>query len=261
MNCDIFIPARLKSTRFPEKHLQKINSVPLIKYLIQRLQTCKNIRYIIVCTTDSPSDEKLVQFLKQENIMYFRGNEKDIIKRLFDAANFYDTDIIIDVEGDDFFTDPLLVDKLVLEMKNSDFDFISGNMSTENFDSKTGYPHGLIPVGIRNRALRKIYEEKQTLDTETGYKEFFMNDDLFKIKYLVPEIEREFSENLRLTIDYKEDFELAKKVIDELGNNFNFISLLDLFQTKPDLLKIVEPVIEKWKKNYTDNLIDTSLNN
>ena len=88
MNCDIFIPARLQSTRFPEKHLQTINSVPLIKYLIERLQACEKIRHIVVCTTDSPSDEKLVQFLKQENIMCFRGNEKDIIKRLFDAATF-----------------------------------------------------------------------------------------------------------------------------------------------------------------------------
>jgi len=260
MNCDIFIPARLQSTRFPEKHLQTINSVPLIKYLIERLQTCEKIRHIVVCTTDSPSDEKLVQFLKQEDIMCFRGNEKDIIKRLFDAATFYDTDIIIDVEGDDFFTDPLLVDKLALEMKNSNFDFISGNISTENFDSKTGYPHGLIPVGIRYSALKKIYEQKQTSNTETGYKEFFMNDNLFKIKYLIPEIERDFSENLRLTIDYEEDFELAKKVIEELGNNFNFNNLLNLFQKKPELLKIVEPVIEKWKKNYNSNLTDTSLN-
>ena len=87
-----------------------------------------------------------------------------------------------------------------------------------------------------------------------------MNDNLFKVKYLVPEIEREFSENLRLTIDYEEDFELAKKVIEELGNNFNFNNLLNLFQKKPELLKIVEPVIEKWKKNYNSNLTDTSLN-
>ena len=259
MNCDIFIPARLESTRFPEKHLQEINSKPLIKYLIQRLQKCKNIRNIIVCTTDSKSDEKLIQFLKKEDIMHFQGNEKDIIKRFFDAANFFDTDIIIDVEGDDFFTDPFLVDKIALEMLNSDLDFVSGNMSTKNFNSKTGYPHGLIPVGIRNSALKKIYYQKQTLNTETGYKEFFMNESIFKIKYLVPEIDRKFSENLRLTIDYKEDFELAKKVIEELGNDFDFKKLLKLFEEKPELLKIVEPVIDDWKKNYQKNLSDLSL--
>jgi len=259
MNCDIFIPARLESSRFPEKHLQKINSIPLIKYLIQRLEKCKNIRKIIVCTTDSQSDEKLVRFLKNENIIYFRGSEKDIIKRFFDAANFFKTDIIIDVEGDDFFTDPFLVDKIALEMLNDDFDFISGNMSTKNFDSKTGYPHGLIPVGIRNSALAKIYQQKKTSNTETGYKEFFMDENLFKIKYLIPETNKEFSENLRLTIDYKEDFELAKKVIDELGNDFNFEKLLDLFNAKPELLKIVEPVIQKWKKNYDENSTDVSL--
>lgn len=260
MNCDIFIPARLQSTRLPEKHLKKINSIPLIKYLIQRLQTCVHIRHIVVCTTNSTSDDKLVQFLQQENLIYFRGDEKDIIKRLFDAANFYNTDIVIDVEGDDFFTDPLLVDKLALEMKNSSFDFISGNMSTENFDSKTGYPHGLIPVGIRTSALTRIYKQKQTSNTETGYKEFFMNSDLFKIKYLKPEIKHEFSENLRLTIDYEEDLELATKIIKELGNDFHFESLLKLFNQKPELLKIVEPVIEKWKKNYSKNIADTTLN-
>ena len=70
---------------------------------------------------------------------------------------------------------------------------------------------------------------------------------------------KEFSENLRLTIDYKEDFELAKKVIDELGNDFNFEKLLDLFNAKPELLKIVEPVIQKWKKNYNENSTDVSL--
>jgi len=260
MNCDIFIPARLESTRFPEKHLQEINSIPLIKYLIQRLQKCRNIRNIVVCTTDSQSDEKLVEFLKNENIIYFRGSEKDIIKRFYDAANFFKTDIIIDVEGDDFFTDPLLVDKIASEMIDSDFDFISGNISTKNFDSKTGYPHGLVPVGIRNSAIAKIYQQKQTINTETGYKEFFMNENLFKIKYLIPEINKNFSENLRLTIDYKEDFELAKKVIEELGNDFNFEKLLDLFEAKPELLKIVEPVIQKWKENYKENLTDVSLN-
>ena len=69
---------------------------------------------------------------------------------------------------------------------------------------------------------------------------------------------------------YKEagvDIKAADKAVEEiktlkiwLGNNFNFTKLLDLFETKPDLLNIVEPVIEKWKKNYSANLTDTSIN-
>ena len=95
-----------------------------IKSVLEANQNIFNSVDSIVVSLRNIYQDKLVQFLQQENLMYFRGDEKDIIKRLFDAANFYNTDIVIDVEGDDFFTDPLLVDKLALEMKNSSFDFI-----------------------------------------------------------------------------------------------------------------------------------------
>ena len=39
MQTDIFIPARLDSTRLPEKHLQEINHVPIIKHLVNRLNS------------------------------------------------------------------------------------------------------------------------------------------------------------------------------------------------------------------------------
>lgn len=260
MNADIFIPARLDSKRLPEKHLLQINGKPILKYLIERLQTSKKIRNIIVCTTNSPTDEPLVNFLEHESIMYFRGSENDILDRFLKTATKYDTDIIVDVEGDDFFTDPLYVDKIVSEMQNTDVDFITGNSSAESFDSNSGFPHGLVPMGIRTKALKKICQLKITNNTETGYKEFFMIPNLFKCKYLFPESKITFPENLRLTIDYKEDFELAKKIISELGNDFNFSKLLELFQQQPDLFSIVDPVIDKWKKNYQKNIPDLSLN-
>ena len=259
MNVDIFIPARLDSKRLSNKHLLEINGKPIIKYLIERLQTSKKIRYIIVCITNSITDEPLVNFLKNEKIMYFRGSENDILDRLLKAAEKFDTDIIIDVEGDDFYTDPSLVDKIIKEMENMDVDFISGNLSTENFDSNTGFPHGLVPVGIKVDVLKKICQLKNSINTDTGYKEFFMVHDFIKKKYIFPESKIKFPENLRLTVDYKEDFELVKKVLLEIGNDFNFIKLLELFKQKPELLKIVEPIIDKWKKNYQKNLSDLSL--
>ena len=179
MNADIFIPARLDSERLPNKHLSLINDRPILKYLIERLQNAKKIRNIIVCTTNLQTDEPLVNFLEHENIMYFRGSENDILDRLLKTATKYGTDIIVDVEGDDFYTDPFYVDRIVSEMQNTDIDFISGNSSTESFDSNSGFPHGLVPMGIRTKALKKICQLKITNNTETGYKEFFMIPNLF----------------------------------------------------------------------------------
>ena len=63
MNTDIFIPVRLDSSRLPKKHLKKINNIPIIELLVQRLKKVKNVRNIIVCTTNKESDDELVKFL------------------------------------------------------------------------------------------------------------------------------------------------------------------------------------------------------
>ena len=74
MDADIFIPATLGSRRLHHKHLREINGKPLIKYLIERLQSCKKIRNIVVCTTNSKIDDLLVSFLQKEGILVFRGS-------------------------------------------------------------------------------------------------------------------------------------------------------------------------------------------
>lgn len=259
MNIDIFIPARLNSARLPAKHLKKINGQPIIKHLVTRLQSAKKIRNIIVCTTELSSDNPLVEFLEKEKIFYFRGNDEDILVRLLDAAKHFETDIIVDVEGDDIYTDPFYVDAIVEEMENSDLDFVSGNTSTQNFGFQQGFPHGLIPAGIKRSALEKICILKQTNKTETGYKEFFTRSKLFKCKYLFPDPNLTFDENLRLTLDYPEDFNLATEIFNELGVNFHFQDILKLFNKKPNLLKITEPVIERWQQNYEKSTCDFSL--
>ena len=120
MDADIFIPVTLGSKRFHHKHLREINGKPLLKYLIERLQSCKKIRNIVVCTTNLKIDDLLVSFLqKEEDVLIFRGSESDILYRFLDAAKYFGTEIIIDVEGDKIYTDPKYVDFIVNSLQNS----------------------------------------------------------------------------------------------------------------------------------------------
>ena len=259
MNSDIFIPARLESTRLPLKHLKIINGKPLIKHLVNRLKTAKKFRHIIICTTNSPFDNPLVNFLEKEGIRYFRGSKKDILVRFLDASHHFKTDIIIDVEGDKIYTDPVYVDSIITQMENSDLDFIIGNNSKRKFDPYDHLIHGLIPAGIRVSALKKICELKKTTDTETGYREFFTNSKLIKSKYLIPNLGNKIPKNIRLTIDYEEDLDLANEVFKELGDDFNSEDILKLFVRRPGLLKITKSIVDKWTKDYKANFCDVDL--
>ena len=200
-NCDVFIPIRLNSTRLPKKHLQIINNKPAIKHLIERLKNCKHIRQVVVCTTISQTDDELIQFLEDEKILYFRGSEHDILLRFLDAAKKFDTDIIIDVEGDKIYTDPVFVDKIARKLQASNFDFIIGNDTKNTFNPSNHFVHGFIPAGFRRSILEKICNLKLSKNTETGYREFFLNSNICKYDYLI--LDQKYPENLRLTLDYE----------------------------------------------------------
>ena len=101
MNYDIFIPIRLSSTRLPKKHLKIIKDKPIILHLIKRLTNAKKIRNIVICTTDQKVDDPLVEILKELNVKIFRGSEKDLLNRYLEAAKKFETDFIINADGDD----------------------------------------------------------------------------------------------------------------------------------------------------------------
>lgn len=257
--CDVFVPVRLNSSRLPQKHLQLINGKPALKHLLERLQKCKKIRQIIICTTNHPTDDLLIEFLEQEKIKYFRGSEHDILQRFLDAAEKFGSDIIIDVEGDKIYTDPFYVDEIAEQLtKNPELDFIIGNDSETVFNPANHFIHGFVPAGIRKDALKKICRLKKTNNTETGYREFFLTPKLFKTKYLVLD-KTKFSDNVRLTLDYDEDLELAQKIFEKLGTNFNINNVYQLLDNRPELLSITENIIEKWKKNYETTQVSTKL--
>ena len=234
-----------------------------IKVLVNKnrpelLNAAKTIQDIIVCTTNQISDDVLVQFLEKKGILCYRGSEKDLLERLLNAATQFKTDIIIDVEGDKIYTDPTYVDRIVNEMQNTDVDYVEGQILNKNSEPVHGI-HGFVPAGIRVTALKKICNLKQTKDTETGYKEFFRKAPFIRCKYISVKSKLKFPKTLRLTLDYPEDYNLAKEVFKNLNGGFHLEDVLKLFQDKPELLKITEPILEKWDKYYSENLANLSL--
>jgi spore coat polysaccharide biosynthesis protein SpsF len=258
MNSDIFVLARLGSSRLEEKHLKLVNGKPAIKLLVDRLKAAKRVRNIVVCTTTHASDDKLADFLQKQGITYFRGNEKDVLARFLDAAKQFQTDVIIDVEGDKIYTDPFYVDKIISIMNDTDADFVIGSHS-QRFDPADHFTHGMIPAGVRVGALEKLCRLKKVSDTETGYKEFFTSQDLFSKIYVNPEMIPNNIKKIRLTLDYEEDLDLANAIFKELGNDFSLHDVVKLFNKKPELTKLTEPILTKWEANYKKQRTNLSL--
>ncbi len=249
MNYDVFIPIRLSNTRLPKKALKEINGIPVVKYLIERVKKSKKIRNVVICTTKNEKDDELVEFLEKENYMFYRGNESDILARYLDAAKNFNTDFIVSVDGDDIYSDPDYIDKMILAYEKTNADYID----------MINFPFGIASVGIKNDALVRVCELKKTDNTETGYRLFFHDEKVFKVHKMEPEKNIKFPKNLRLTLDYQEDLDLARKIISELGNDFHLENIITLFEKNPELLDITDNLEERYKQHWDSNVADTRL--
>ena len=107
------IQARMGSTRLPGKVLRKVNTVPLLKFQLDRINQALLIDQTIVATSNSENDNLIVEFCKANGIACFRGSEDDVLDRYYRCAKKYKADIIIRFGADNPLIDPIIIDKVI----------------------------------------------------------------------------------------------------------------------------------------------------
>ena len=124
----IIIPARLASTRFPQKVLADIGSLPMV------VRTAKRVEHLddVVVAAD---DEKIIEVCKEYGVkaMLTSTTHKSGTDRINECANILklsDDEIIINVQADEPFIEPDVVKSLMLKLKelqDADEEFIMGS--------------------------------------------------------------------------------------------------------------------------------------
>ena len=80
MNNLAVVQVRTKSRRLPNKALLPLDGMPLIGYMLERLNYSKLIDKILVATTSSESDDELSEYIKTIGIDVYRGSNDDVLK-------------------------------------------------------------------------------------------------------------------------------------------------------------------------------------
>jgi 3-deoxy-manno-octulosonate cytidylyltransferase (CMP-KDO synthetase) len=124
----IIIPARLASTRFPQKVLADIGGLPMV------VRTAKAVSHIdrVVVAAD---DEKIISVCKEYGVeaMLTSTTHKSGTDRINECANILkldDNEIIINVQADEPFIEPEVVESLIKklqELQKKDEPFVMGS--------------------------------------------------------------------------------------------------------------------------------------
>lgn len=99
MNIYGVIPARMGSTRFPNKPMALIQGKPMIQWVIESARKCKSLTEIIVAT-DHPDIVKACQAVGCEAVMT-DSNLASGTDRIFAAIHDQDVDVVVNIQGDE----------------------------------------------------------------------------------------------------------------------------------------------------------------
>jgi spore coat polysaccharide biosynthesis protein SpsF len=214
----VFITVRSDSSRLPGKALRRILGRPTIEMVILRAKQAREADDVVLCTTERSLDDEIVDIAEKQGIKYFRGSLEDKLLRWQGAAQKYDIDFFATMDGDDLLCDPELIEMALRQMERGSCDYIKA-------------PQGLIcgsfTYCINVSALEKVCSIKDTQDTEMMWV-YFEDTGLFKVSDLNLKDRIFFSNRIRLTLDYPEDFEFFTKIFEHFRCINNDVPLRDI---------------------------------
>lgn len=237
----IFITVRTGSSRLPQKALMKIAGKPTIEHLIERIKHSQKKDIVVLCTTELKEDDVLVQIAQKNEIGIYRGSVKDKLERWRGAAHTFEVDFFVTADGDDLFCEPELIDLAFSQYEKTDADFIEGK----------DIICGAFTYGIKTMALEKVCEIKDTDDTEMMWV-YFTQTGLFKTETLhnIPLVFKR--PEIRMTLDYEEDFRFFHTIIEQFIKVKSYYSLRDILtflDSHPDVVKINQHLQQQFLSN------------
>lgn len=206
----VFVAARTGSTRLPGKALMPLAGVPMLAFLLRRLEGSRLAGRLVLATTDLPEDDRLEALARAEGVPCFRGDRGDLVKRHVDAARAYPCDFAVRVTADCPFVDAASLDACLTQCEAPGaFDIAS---------TKTRFPVGLdfeiystsrMEAMHASRALSAEEREHLTLH-------MYRHPDRFVLRPLhppadLPKTSRSF------TVDTPEDYRFASALAARLA--------------------------------------------
>jgi spore coat polysaccharide biosynthesis protein SpsF len=192
------IQARMKSTRLPGKVLMPLPveaTDALITWPIRSLKNSTLIADIILATSENVENSPLKDVADQQNVLFFQGDENDVLSRFVEAAIQHELDVIVRITGDNPIIDVRLIDELLSLHLAGEFEYsYSDNL-----------PVGMNVEIVNASVLSAILLNKDLTDADREHVTFFIRrTGLFKV--LKHEFKGIIDRKIRLTVDCPADY-------------------------------------------------------
>jgi spore coat polysaccharide biosynthesis protein SpsF len=227
------VTVRVGSSRLNRKCLMEFGDGNVLEHVLARAHHFGF--QPLVATTEHADDDVVQTIAAHQDAWCFRGSEKDKLQRWADACDAFGVKAFHTVDADDPFFDGDLGHKSLELLKSGGYDIV--------YPSETAY---LASMGysIASDVIRRACAIKTTDDTEMMWYHVEKVEALKKTTFETPDARLR---NVRLTLDYEEDYWLLRSVLRMLGPNAGWKEVEQLFVDNPRLTEVNWFRNEAWK--------------
>ena len=246
MNTGILITARLGSTRLKKKHLIEVNHRPILYYQIQRIikgfekELGLNNVKIIIATSDEPENREFEKF-STEGVAVYYGSLSNIPFRHLGSAKTFSLDNIVAIDGDDILCSVTGMRAVYTALTKGD-----------RYVKTSNLPFGMNSFGYTTDYLESSLSNHLNDILETGWGRIFNSQDLVDLS-----IPFSIQNNLlRFTLDYQDDLEFFKVIIEAFGDKIISVSDEEIvsFVMANKVYKANELISKEYWGNFYKNL-------
>lgn len=147
------LPARYGSTRFPGKPLALIAGKPMIQHVYERAMQARLVNRVIVATDDPRIADCVMNFSGE--VVLTRADHPTGTDRLAEVAAGIDSELIVNVQGDEPLIQPQMIDQAVAPLLD-DSSIMMGTLAAKIDEADDFYSPNVVKV-VRDQKNFALY--------------------------------------------------------------------------------------------------------
>jgi|TARA_B110000914_G_C15466152_1_gene448349 3-deoxy-manno-octulosonate cytidylyltransferase (CMP-KDO synthetase) len=167
----IVIPARIDSSRLPKKVLLDLKGKTVIQRVYEQCLKVANIDAVYIATDSNEIKEVCNSFTG--DVIFTKSTHQSGTDRIGEAVALIDCDIVINVQGDEPFIDPTLIEELVNSFENSEISMSSAMSKIDDVNDLQNSNVVKVTVDNQNNAL---YFSRSLIPFPRDHKELLISN-------------------------------------------------------------------------------------
>jgi 3-deoxy-manno-octulosonate cytidylyltransferase (CMP-KDO synthetase) len=239
MKVNAYIPARMKSSRFPGKPLINLLGKPMIQHVWEKTKNCNDIDEVFIATCDDEIREASEKF--GAKVIMTSKDHNMCMTRIVEAVKKKPADIIVTIQGDEPLINSRMISQTINQLKSNDNLFATTLAQKIISLSEINDPNRVKIIWNKNKEV--IYISREAIPSKEKYNaiiDYYKMVCVYTMKYdslmLYDKLEESRLENIE-SIDMLRIIENDKKlgidIIDTVVEN------IDVPEDIPKVLKLL----------------------